>query len=100
MKALIETGESVIVIMHSPREKVIGILGEINASGVFVRGVDLNYFDEWTSAIRADEPHLPMQDAFFPMWRVERISKDESAHNLPSMSEQFKQKTGFELSEF
>lgn len=100
MKSLIENGESIIIILHSPREKVIGILGEINASGVFVRGIDLNYFDEWTSAIRASEPHLPMQDAFFPMWRVERISKDESAHGLPSMSEQFKQKTGFEMAEF
>lgn len=100
MKTKIENGEAVIIVLHSPREKVIGILGEINASGIFVRGIDLNYFDEWTSAIRADEPHLPMQDAFFPMWRVERISKDESAHGLPSMSEQFRQKTGFEMSEF
>lgn len=98
--AKIENGEPVVLILHSPREKIFGILSEINVSGIFLRGIDLNYFEEWTSAIKAGEPHLPMQDQFFPMWRVERISKDESAYGLPSMSEQFKQKTGFELSEF
>ena len=29
----IETGDSVIVILHNPREKIVGILHEINASG-------------------------------------------------------------------
>lgn len=100
MNSIIENGETVIIILHSPREKLIGILGEINASGVFVRGIDLNYFDEWASAIKSNEPHLPMQDQFLPMWRVERVSRDESSHGLPSMSEQFKQKTGFEMAEF
>lgn len=98
--AKIETGESVIIILHSPREKLIGVLQEINASGVFLRGVDLNYFEEWTQAIRDGESYLPMQDNFFPMWRVERISKDESSHELTSMSEQFKQKTGFDFFDF
>lgn len=100
MKTMIENGESVIIILHSPREKVFGVLGEINASGVFVRGVDLNYFDEWVSAIKANEPHLPMQDQFFPMWRVERISKDESSENLPSMREKFEQMTGIAFTDF
>lgn len=96
----IETGEIVIIIMQNPREKIFGILHEINASGIFVRGIDLNYFDEWTQAIKNDEPYLPMQDAFYPMWRVERISRDENSHGLPSMAEQFEQKTGLRISEF
>lgn len=96
----IETGDSVIIILHNPREKVIGILHEINASGVFVRGIDLNYFDEWTRSIKNGEPFLQMQDYFFPMWRVERMSKDESTAEIPSMAEQFRQRTGFDLVEF
>jgi hypothetical protein len=98
--AKIETGESVIIILHSPREKLVGILQEINASGVFLRGVDLNYFDEWTQAIKAGETYLPMQDQFFPMWRVERISKDEGSAELPSHAEIFKKKTGYDFGEF
>ncbi|HQU82404.1 MAG TPA: hypothetical protein PKY59_04730 [Pyrinomonadaceae bacterium] len=96
----IETGDSVVVILHNPREKIIGILHEINASGIFVRGIDLNYFDEWTRAIKNGEPFLQMQDYFFPMWRVERMTKDESSAEIPSMAEQFKQRTGFDLVEF
>ena len=96
----IEAGESVIIILHSPREKLIGILQEINSSGVFLRGVDLNYFDEWTQAIKSGEPFLPMQDQFFPMWRVERISKDEGSAELPSHAEVFNKKTGYNFAEF
>lgn len=96
----IETGESVIVILQNPREKIVGVLHEINASGVFVRGVDLNYFDEWMRSIVNNEPYLPMQDNFYPMWRVERISKDESSFEMPSMAEQFRQRTGYDFTDF
>lgn len=96
----IETGEAVIIVLHSPREKLVGVLQEINASGVFLRGIDLEYFDEWTRAIANGETYLPMNDLFFPMWRVERISRDESSPDLISMTEQFKRKTGFEIFDF
>lgn len=98
--AKIKQGESVVITLQNPREKIVGVLHEINASGVFVRGVDLNYFDEWTRSIVNGEPYLPMQDYFFPMWRVERISKDESSFEMPSMAEQFRQRTGLDFADF
>jgi len=98
--AKIKAGESVVVILQNPREKVVGILHEINPSGIFVRGVDLTYFEDWTRSIANNEPHLPMQDYFFPMWRVERISKDESSFEMPSMAEQFHQRTGLSFADF
>jgi len=96
----LETGESVILILQNPREKLVGILHEINAAGIFLRAIDLGYFDEWMSAIKNDEPFLPMQDYFVPMWRVERLTRDESSPGMPSMTEQFDRKTGFDLSQF
>lgn len=96
----IETGEIIIIVLHSPREKIIGFLHEINASGVFVRGIDLNAFDDWCSAISNDEPFYSMQDYFFPMWRIERITRDESSADVPSMAEQFTQRTGLKIEEF
>ena len=96
----IETGETVIIVLHTPREKVIGILHEINASGVFVRGIDLNYFDEWIIAIKNEEDYLPMQDYFYPMWRIERITRDEEGFGSSSMTEQFTQRTGLHLKDF
>jgi hypothetical protein len=41
-----------------------------------------------------------MSDYFFPMWRVERITRDERSGEIPSMSEQFEQRTGLKISEF
>ena len=96
----LETGESVILILQNPREKLVGVLHEINAAGIFLRAIDLGYFDEWASAIKNKESYLPMQDYFLPMWRVERLTRDEGSPEMPSMSEQFFRKTGFELAEF
>ena len=66
----IESGEYVIVILHTPREKLFGILDEINAAGVSVRGIDLGYFEDWSKSIAAGETYLPMSDYFLPMWRI------------------------------
>lgn len=98
--AKLEEGESVIIILQNPREKIVGILHEINASGIFVRGIDLTYFDDWTRSIAGNEPYLPMQDYFFPMWRIERMSKDESSFEMPSMAQQFRQRTGLDFADF
>jgi hypothetical protein len=96
----IETGENVIVILHSPREKLFGPLEEIGSAGVFMRGIELSYFEDWSRAIAQGEPHLPMSDYFLPMWRVERVSRDEATSDSLSLSEQFEQRTGRNLSEF
>ncbi|QYO62946.1 hypothetical protein [Leptolyngbya sp. 7M] len=87
----IVSGEVVIAVLHTPREKLLGILDEINASGVWLRAIDLGYFDDWCSSIFNDEDYLPMSDQFIPMWRVERISRDDSE---PAMAEIFEQRTG------
>ncbi len=96
----IETGESVILVLHTPREKLIGILDEINAAGVFLRAIDLGYFDDWCASIANGEQYLPMTDSFIPMWRVEKISRDEGSEDAPSMAEHFRRRTGRDLGEF
>ena len=96
----IEAGESVIVVLQNPREKLFGILKEIGAAGIYLRGIDLNSFDEWTRAVTSGEQYFSMQDYFLPMWRVEKLTRDEASAGLPSMSEQFAQRTGLDLSDF
>src|SRR5918999_1596979 len=90
----IEAGAAVVVVLHSPREKCWGVLDEISAAGVFLRGLDLNAFDDWVRAVTHDEPFIGLADLFFPMWRVERISRDESAGGVLSLTEQAEQRTG------
>jgi hypothetical protein len=93
----IQNGESVIMVLHTPREKLFGIVDEIVESGVYIRAIELGYFDDWCRSIAADEPYLQMTDYFIPMWRVERIMRDQTAEGSPSLTEQFTQRTGLEL---
>jgi hypothetical protein len=41
-----------------------------------------------------------MSDYFLPMWRVERMVRDEAAPGAASMTEQFEQRTGKKLAGF
>ncbi len=90
----ISPGDTVIAVLHSPREKLLGTLAEISPAGITIRSIDLSYFDDWCAAIAAGEPHLEMADNFFPMWRVERLTRDAGAGDAPSMAEQFTARTG------
>lgn len=86
-------------MLHTPREKYWGLLDEINGAGVFLRGLDLNSFDEWIRSVIHKEPFIGLGSLFFPMWRVERVAKDESVGDLMSLSAQAEQRTGLSLDE-
>src|SRR5688572_28444980 len=96
----IEIGDSVVLVVHTPREKLLGLVQDLTPSGVLVRGIDLSYFDDWCRSIVAGEPHLPMSDHFFPMWRIERMIRDEGTEDTPSMANPHEQRTGKSLVEF
>jgi hypothetical protein len=90
----IENDSHVILVLHTPREKVWGMLREINSAGVYVRGLDLNGFDEFVRAARAGEVFYGLGENFYPLWRVEKISLDEADGDIPALHEQVEQKTG------
>ncbi len=90
----IQRGAAIVIVLHSPREKCWGMLDEISSAGVFLRGLDLNALDSWVSAIIRQEAFVGFGDLFFPMWRVERISKDEASGGVPSLCEQVERRTG------
>src|ERR1043166_1736188 len=92
-------GVPVIIVLQTPREKCWGVLDEINQAGIFLRGLDLNAFDDWVNALGHSEPFIGFGGLFFPMWRVERISKDETAAGVPSLWEQFEKRTGLTIQE-
>ena len=96
----IARGAAVVIVLHSPREQYWGIIDGINTAGVFLRGLDLNAFDDWLAALVHNEPFAGFGDLFFPMWRVERISRDESSSGIPSFCDQFEHRTGRSFAEF
>jgi hypothetical protein len=99
MSSAITPGTAIWIVLHSPREKFWGVLDEINTAGVFLRGLDLNAFDEWIRSVIHHEPFIGLGAMFFPMWRVERVAKDESVGGVMSLREQAEQRTGKSLDE-
>jgi len=88
----------VVVTLHSPREKIWGEVVALNTSGVTVRGIDLNSFDDFVRQVRHPEgERVGLPTAFFPMQRVERISLDEPSGSIPSMADLFERKVGRSL---
>jgi hypothetical protein len=94
-----EPGDYVIAVMQNPREKIFGILEEVSAAGITIRGIDLEYFEDWSRAVASGEPHLPMNEQFVPMWRVERMMRDQRNGEVPSLAEQFEARTNISLSD-
>jgi hypothetical protein len=92
-------GEAVVAILHTPREKLFGILDEISSAGVSLRGVDLGYFEDLIRAVSSGEQYLSPSDYFIPMWRVERVVRDEDSAGSASMLSQFRDRTGKEFAE-
>jgi hypothetical protein len=93
---IVKTNSVVIVSLHSPKEKVWGILDEIIAAGVTVRGIDVNGFEEWLHQAVTEEP-MGLATIFYPMGRIERIALDESMGNIPSLLQNFEKRTNLKL---
>jgi len=91
----------VIVSLHTPREKVWGELVVLNPSGVTVRGIDLNSFDDFVRQVRHPEgERVGLPTLFFPMQRIERVALDEPSGSIPSMADLFEQKVGRSLKDY
>jgi hypothetical protein len=96
----ISPGMPVVIYLHSPREKIWGVLRDLNVAGVFVRGIDLNTFDDWTKMIVRGERNIGLTNTFIPMWRVERVTLDESVDDIPSLADQFFTRVGLTIDEY
>ncbi|HKY32774.1 MAG TPA: hypothetical protein VJV23_09580 [Candidatus Polarisedimenticolia bacterium] len=83
MQTPFRSGALVVLYLHSPREKVWGVLKELTAAGVSVRGVDLRSFDDWLrGAGTAEGQGIAASMAFYPLARVEKILLDEPEDGL------------------
>ena len=96
----IQPGSPVLVTLHTPREKIWGVLRELNGAGVFVRGIDLNTFEDWVQMIVRGERNMGLTHVFLPMWRVERVALDESVDDIPSLAAQFYSRVGLTVDEY
>jgi hypothetical protein len=100
-RAAMELHSIVVVNLHSPKEKLWGELVALNASGITIRGIDLNSFDDFIRQVLDPEgERIGLPTLFFPMTRVERIALDESRGSIPSLAEIFEQRVGRTLADY
>ena len=90
-----EPGAPVLVYLHTPREKVFGVLLALQPAGLVLRGIDIAAFEDWMrQEARQEAEGLGLVTLFFPMSRVERMERDESAGGFEGFADRFRRQTG------
>ncbi len=80
----------VVVYLHSPREKHWGTLLQMDAAGLWMRGIELESFDAWAREQAAEEPGpMGLTTFFVPFLRVDKVTLDERVGVVPSLRERF-----------
>ena len=97
---MIGPGSFVIVNLQSPKEKFWGMLVELGPHGATMLGIDLHSFEDWTRMIVANGRNIGMTMMFLPMWRVERISLDQTVDDLLSLEAQFELRVGMSIRQY
>ena len=97
---MIQSGSFIIINLQSPKEKFWGMLIELNQAGVTMLGLDLNTFEDWTRMIVGNGRNIGMTAMFLPMWRVERISLDQTVDDLLSLQAQFELRVGMPVRQY
>ncbi len=91
---------AVVVNLQNPKEKFWGVVLSIKASGITIRGIDLNSFDDWSRGVAKGEGDMGLSTTFFPIHRVERVTLDESVGSVLSLAETFEARVGRDVWSF
>ncbi len=95
-----EAGTPVLVYLHSPREKVFGVLVSLQPAGLVLRGIDLAAVEDWIrQEARQEGPGLGLVTLFYPMNRVERMERDQTVGDLEGLADRFWRETGRSICE-
>jgi len=91
----------VVTYLREPKERFWGVLLALNQTGLTMRGMDLDSFDDWTRQVaRAEEPSIALTTMFFPMQRIEKVILDETTGSALSFSDQFHSRVGRTVKEY
>ncbi|MBI4913510.1 MAG: hypothetical protein HY823_12290 [Acidobacteria bacterium] len=94
-------GQLVVVVLHSPRERLWGRLLGLEAPGLALRGLDVAAWEEVLSLVRKGlGDQVSLSTRFLPMHRIESLYLDERSSGVPSLSEVFLERTGMDPGAF
>ena len=87
-------GTPVLVYLHTPREKVFGVLVGLQPAGIALRGIDLAAFEDFLRQEKRRESGLGFVSLFYPMSRVERMERDATVGGIEGIADRFRRETG------
>lgn len=94
-------GDLVVVVLHSPRERLWGCLLGLETAGIALRGLDLTPWEEVLTLVRTgQQDQVALGTRFLPMHRVEAMYQDETSSGVPSLRQVFLERTGQDAVEF
>jgi hypothetical protein len=91
-----DAGSLVLLTLHTPRQKFIGILLRLSPAGIELRCIHLESLEDVARQLRSGEAVSPAT-IFFPMHRVERMELDEATGEMPSLAQGFAAQAGVAL---
>lgn len=93
-------GTVAVLYLRDPRERIFGVIRQLDPVGVALEGVDLDMWDQWIAQwTRGEEGPLAPSLQFFPLARLEKILADGDGPEVPSFTRQFEERTGHPLAE-
>lgn len=96
-----DSGTIVITYLVNPTEKFWGVLQSIDGTGVVMRGLNVESFEDWIAQIvREEAQSIGMATMFVPLFRVERIFLDEQVGEVEGYSQRFERRVGMKVETF
>lgn len=94
-------GQLVVAVLREPRERLWGRLLGLEPSGIALRGLDLQCWEETLGFVKRGEGRqVSVASRFFPMHRLESLYLDEPSGGVPSLAEDFLRRTGAQAQTF
>jgi hypothetical protein len=90
-------GSIIVVDLENPREKHLGALLELSPAGLWIKGINLDSFDQWLREVENSFQTVAVATSFFPMLRIGRITLDQTAGGIPSYEAIVRQRLGAEI---
>jgi hypothetical protein len=88
-------GTPVVLYLQGPKEKIWGVLLSLTPAGVMIRGIELEAFEDYMrQEVKGEEDLLGLVTAFYPMYRLERLERDETVGPVMSYADRFAREVG------
>ena len=95
---MLKAGTIVIAHMVNPNEKFWGVLRVLDGTGITLRGLNVEIFEDWIAQIGREEPvSIGLSTMFVPLFRVERIYLDEQVGEVEAYGQRFERRIGMSI---